>query len=364
MSVKNLADRLQRALNLRSVVAVSTTTDAARLGRWLMIFCAVVIAATGWYVDINKTDRFTYWNVVAVGAMLLLAGPTGRLPSHRMHRRGVLLYPLAGFTLLAAVGVMAPAAGPAYLSMFTLWFLYIGVTQRAGTSWLVAPCGALAWIVISWPIDEQRVVRLCLTLLVWGVLGDVLAMRAKQVDQRTHDLSHQADTDALTGLANRRALQRELDGIGPGDVVVVLDIDHFKQVNDTRGHSGGDRVLVDLAAVLTAVVRSGDVVARFGGEEFVLLLRRPVRTSASGLTPLLTTPHGAAPVMARLRTSWQLLHPDITWSAGICAHVDGSSADQTLAWADAALFQAKRAGRDRVVVHRAPAPTSELHAVV
>jgi diguanylate cyclase len=359
MSVKNLADRLQRALNLRSVVAVSTTTDAARLGRWLMIFCAVVIAATGWYVDINKTDRFTYWNVVAVGAMLLLAGPTGRLPWHRMHRRGVLLYPLAGFTLLAAVGVMAPAAGPAYLSMFTLWFLYIGVTQRAGTSWLVAPCGALAWIVISWPIDEQRVVRLCLTLLVWGVLGDVLAMRAKQVDQRTHDLSHQADTDALTGLANRRALQRELDGIGPGDVVVVLDIDHFKQVNDTRGHSGGDRVLVDLAAVLTAVVRSGDVVARFGGEEFVLLLRRPVRTSASGLTPLLTTPHGAAPVMARLRTSWSRLYPDITWSAGVCTHTAGTFPSQTLSRADDALYEAKRTGRDRVVLHDADLPTSD-----
>jgi diguanylate cyclase len=359
MSVKNLADRLQRALNLRSVIAVSTTTDAARLGRWLMVFCAVVIAATGWYVDINQTDRFAHWNVVTVVAMLLVAGLTVRLPWHRMHRRTVLLYPLAGLTLLAAVGVMAPAAGPGYLSMFTLWFLYIGVTQKSGTAWLVAPFAALAWIVISWPIDEQRVVRLCLALIIWGVLGDVLAVRAQQVDQRAHDLSQQADTDALTGLANRRALQRELDAIGPGDVVVVIDIDHFKQVNDTRGHSGGDRVLVDLAAVLTAVVRSGDVVARFGGEEFVLLLRRPARTSAGGLTPCVTTPHGAAPVMERLRTSWSRLYPDITWSAGVCTHAAGTSPSQTLSHADEALYEAKRTGRDRVVLHEPAVPTSE-----
>jgi diguanylate cyclase len=359
MSVKNLADHLQRALNPRSVVAVSTTCDAARLGRWLVIFCAVVVAATGWYVDINKTDRFAHWNVVVVGAMLLLAGATRRLPWHRMHRRWVLLYPLAAFTLLAAVGVMAPAAGPGYLSMFTLWFLYIGVTQNAGTSWLVAPFGALAWIVISWPIDEQRVVRLCLALLVWGVLGDVLAMRARQVDERTHDLSQQADTDALTGLANRRALQRELDSMTVGDVVVVLDIDHFKRVNDTRGHDGGDRVLVDLAGALTSVVRVGDVVARFGGEEFVLLLRHPVRTSASGQSGLVAQVHGAAPVMERLRASWSALYPDITWSAGVCSHLVGSSPSHTLSLADAALYEAKRTGRDRVVLHERCVPASE-----
>jgi diguanylate cyclase len=358
-SVKKLADRTRAAASLRSVVGISTTRDAARLGRWLLLFCALVIATTGWYVDIDATDRFGHWRPLVAGSLLALAGLAGRLPWNRMHRRTTLAFPLAGLGLLAVVGLLAPAAGPAYLSMFTLWFLYIGVTQKSGTAWLVVPFAALAWIAISWPIDEQRVVRLGLAALVWVLLAEVVAVRAQQAAQRTQDLSQQADTDALTGVANRRALQRELDAISPGDVVVVIDIDHFKQVNDTRGHSGGDRVLVDLAAVLTAVVRSGDVVARFGGEEFVLLLRRPVRTSASGLTPLLTTPHGAAPVMARLRTSWSRLYPDITWSAGVCTHTAGTFPSQTLSRADDALYEAKRTGRDRVVLHDADLPTSD-----
>jgi diguanylate cyclase (GGDEF)-like protein len=195
-------------------------------------------------------------------------------------------------------------------------------------------------------------------VLVWVLLADVLAVRAQQVDQRTQDLSHQAGTDALTGLANRRTLQRELDATAAGDLVVVLDIDHFKRVNDTLGHDAGDRVLVDLARVLTSVVRAGDVVARLGGEEFVLLLRRPVRTPVGGPTTFVPVPHGAGPVIERLRATWSQLYPEITWSAGVCAHLARVHPAQTLALADDALYEAKRAGRNRVV-HATPPPASE-----
>jgi diguanylate cyclase len=335
-------------------VEVSTTQDAARLGRWLLLFNAAIVAASGWYVDDDTTDRYGHWAPLVVTALLLLAGVTWWLPWSRMPRRAVLFFPLTGIAQLGVVGYLAPAAGPAYLSVVTLWFLYIGVTQKAGTAWLVAPVGAVAWIVISWPLDHQRAVRLVLAMLVWVLLGDVLAVRARQVDQRTRDLSHQAGTDALTGLANRRTLQRELDVMAPGDVLVVIDIDHFKRVNDTLGHDAGDRVLVDLAAVLASVVRAGDLVARLGGEEFVLLLRRPVRTSAA----LMHVPHGAGPVIERLRTTWRQLHPAITWSAGVCTHLGTVRPAQTLSFADEALYAAKRAGRDRVVFHNPAASTS------
>lgn len=360
MSVKKLAARARRNAHLRAVVEISTTRDAARLGRWLMLFCAVVVAATGWYVDNGHVDRFVLWPVVVVGLMLLLVVGTGQLPWHRLPRRAALLYPVSALALLALVGYLAPAAGPAYVSMFTLWFLFIGVTQRAGTGWLVAPFGAVAWVVISWPIDEQRIVRLALAMIVWVLLADVLAVRARRAHEHTAHLTQQADTDALTGLANRRALERDLDAMADGDVLVVLDIDHFKRINDTRGHDGGDRVLVDLAATLTSVVRGGDVVARLGGEEFVLLLRCPVRTSAGPAAASLAAPHGATAALSRLRDSWALLHPDVTWSAGVCAHAAGTAPTVTLARADSALYEAKRAGRDRLVVHSAAVPTSEM----
>lgn len=359
-SVKKLAARARRYLDLGSVVEITTTRDAARLGQWLMGFCALVVASTGWYVDNRQPDRFTQWLPVTVGAMLLVALATGRVPWNRLPTRATLAYPVAGLSLLALIGYLAPAAGPAYVAMFTLWFMFVGVTQKAGTAWLLAPFAAAVWAAVNLPLDEQKAVRLGLALVVWVVLGDILAVRAKQVASRTEDLSQQADTDPLTGLANRRTLQRELAAMKHGDIVVVLDVDHFKQINDSRGHDGGDLVLVDLAATLTSVVRGGDLVARFGGEEFVLLLRRPNRTPASSPAAVATVPHGAGPVMARLRASWELLHPDITWSGGVCAHQGGQLPAQTLSFADEALFRAKRAGRDRVVTHPTPVPTSAL----
>lgn len=359
MSVKKLAARARRSLHLGSVVEITTTRDAARLGQWLVGFCALVVASTGWYVDNRQPDRFALWVPVIVGAMLLAALGTGRVPWNRLPTRATLFYPVTALSLLALIGYLAPAAGPAYVAMFTLWFMFVGVTQKAGTAWLLAPFAAAVWAVINLPLDEQKAVRLGLAMVVWVVLGDTLAVRAKQVAARTEDLSQQADTDPLTGLANRRTLQRELAAIKSGDIVVVLDVDHFKQINDTRGHDGGDLVLVDLAATLTSVVRGGDLVARFGGEEFVLLLRRPNRTSVSSPAAVATVPHGAGPVMSRLRASWQLLHPDISWSAGVCAHQAGQLPAQTLSFADEALFRAKRTGRDRVITHPAPVRASE-----
>lgn len=362
-----VASRVRGMTRLASVVEIVTTQDAARLGRWLMIFCAGAVACTGWYVDDRDPYQFGHWVPLVAGAMLALAVASARMPWDRLPRRTALLYPLSALTALAAVGVLAPTAGPAYVPMFTLWFMFIGVTQKARTGWLVAPLAALAWLVINAPIGPQRVVRLGLTLIVWVLLADMLAVRAQQVAERTEDLCQQASTDPLTGLANRRTLERELGAMTAGDLVVVLDIDRFKRVNDTLGHDGGDRVLVDLAVTLTSVVRSGDLVARFGGEEFVLLLRRPHRTApfpphrtATGApAAVATVPHGAGPVMERLRDSWRLLHPDITWSAGVCALGTGMSPAQALSLADRALFAAKRAGRDRVVTHRAGLPTSE-----
>ena len=82
----------------------------------------------------------------------------------------------------------------------------------------------------------------------------------------------QADRDWLTGLHNRRFLARELDRAEPAFSLAVFDLDHFKRVNDEHGHDAGDKVLVRVASLLMSAVRHSDVVARTGGEEFVVLM--------------------------------------------------------------------------------------------
>jgi len=114
----------------------------------------------------------------------------------------------------------------------------------------------------------------------------------------------------------------------------MIDLDHFKTVNDTEGHSAGDEVLQALAEHLGRGVRDADLVARYGGEEFLVVL------------------HGAGPegliTAERLRATWRDTNPRTTFSAGVAVHHAGQPGAVTLAQADAALYAAKRTGRNRV----------------
>lgn len=329
---------IQRRLS--SVVAVRGTADGARLGQWLMVFQGVVLAGTGWAVE--RSDDVPL-RAAAVGAvMVLLALAASRLPWRRWPSGALHAYPLAAFALLAVLAVVAPAAAAAYASFFTLWFMFVGVAGRLRSGLLLLAPAMLTWAFLQPSIGSVQVVRLLLAAVVWVTLANVLAIRASTHRKQTADLAAQAETDPLTQLPNRRALDAALARLAPGDVVVVVDLDHFKSVNDRGGHAYGDTVLVDFAQTLASVVRGSDVVARLGGEEFVLLLPQSRGRSAE---PVL----GAASVVARLRGRWAQLHPDITWSAGASCHEDGADPRMTLREADRALYRAKAAGRDRVM---------------
>lgn len=164
-----------------------------------------------------------------------------------------------------------------------------------------------------------------------------------QLRETAQALLQEARHDPLTGLDNRRSwsekLAREAQRAaryGGDPAVIMLDIDHFKDVNDLLGHRAGDAVLVDLTAALRASLRSSDTLARLGGDEFAVLL------PDSGLPD-------AAAVAQKLRESVALASLGVTVSLGVAA---GASRDlQTLVQAaDAALYDAKAAGRNRVVV--------------
>jgi diguanylate cyclase (GGDEF)-like protein len=175
-----------------------------------------------------------------------------------------------------------------------------------------------------------------------------------RLDERFQkEMLRAAVQDPLTGLYNRRRLMEQLElevryslRHGVALTVIMLDIDHFKQVNDTRGHAVGDAVLRRLGSLLQSITRGEDMAARYGGEEFVLICR--------GLDSLV-----GAKVAERLRVyveQAQLVpeHPDlrITVSAGVAALPNPriQSTDQLITAVDQALYAAKESGRNQVVV--------------
>ena len=157
---------------------------------------------------------------------------------------------------------------------------------------------------------------------------------------------HAAQTDALTGISNRAWMQQQLDRLmaRPGALTLVaLDLDHFKQINDSLGHPAGDAVLRDFARHLQADTRRADSYGRVGGEEFMLLLPDCPMAQAQPIVDRL---------LGRARTSIPLPEAPrqrYTVSAGLAMRQPGETAQQLVARADAALYQAKREGRDRLV---------------
>jgi two-component system cell cycle response regulator len=152
-----------------------------------------------------------------------------------------------------------------------------------------------------------------------------------------------AITDPLTGLRTRRYLLEALEQrTGPGSGLLLLDLDHFKQVNDTYGHPAGDAVLREVARRLRQSVRHGDVVARYGGEEFAVLLPRAKAGEIAALAERIRRRLAAMPVAAG--EQWLI----VTASIGAAALHPGQSLDDLVAEADRALYRAKNAGRNRV----------------
>jgi diguanylate cyclase (GGDEF)-like protein len=164
-----------------------------------------------------------------------------------------------------------------------------------------------------------------------------------------------AITDGLTGLRSRRffdeLLQTEVarhDRHEAGTSLLLVDIDHFKRINDGYGHLGGDQVLTEVARRMAAVVRRGDLVARYGGEEFAILLPRTGPDKLAQLGERVRRTVAAAPV--RIDGN----QVAVTVSVGGAELAPGQDPDDLLRAADAALYAAKDAGRDRLVVGSRP----------
>jgi diguanylate cyclase len=171
-----------------------------------------------------------------------------------------------------------------------------------------------------------------------------------KLQQELNTVSAQARHDALTGALNRKGLDeamvREIATVERKKTplcVALLDIDNFKKLNDSKGHSTGDAALAHLATVTRECLRPQDSVARYGGEEFVILL--PDTTLENGITAM-TRLQRALTRQFFLADGEQIL---ITFSAGVAQRADGESGDDAVKRADQAMYLAKRAGKNRVV---------------
>ncbi len=279
--------------------------------------------------------------------------------------------------------VTAWGAGAAWAAAFasdTCWGL-----RRARANWSTAgqpdrlcrhltpaEAGAPATLCVPLVGQGEAVGLLCLQLPATEVaapgpqqrlaqtVADSLALALANLQLRD-TLRQQSIRDPLTGLFNRRymeeSFERELrratrraDTVG----VIMLDIDHFKHVNDSAGHAAGDRLLRAVADCLSLHTRASDVVCRYGGEEFVLILPEASLESTRQRAEHLRTE------LSRLRPDYhgQRLGP-VTASAGVAAFpTHGPTVESLLSAADQALYEAKHQGRDRVISAPLPGPAA------
>lgn len=163
-------------------------------------------------------------------------------------------------------------------------------------------------------------------------------------------ISDLAIRDALTGVYNRRHIVSEINRAeeDAGDFTIcLLDLDHFKQINDTYGHAAGDLALQKVAETIQSEIRHDDCFGRYGGEEFLLLLRNTGLTSSKQFLERIRQ-RIAALELSELRQPAR-----VTVSGGIAQYRPGESSAQTISRADEALYAAKAAGRNRIIVETA-----------
>lgn len=193
-------------------------------------------------------------------------------------------------------------------------------------------------------IDSQEILIIYATLTLLSLFGYTFTTVTQK--QRLQ-LSQLAERDALTGALNRRALDENMMiAINQTDrmpnwasSMIILDLDHFKEINDTYGHSTGDQILIRIAELIRSNIRISDRLFRYGGEEFVILV---------GNAKLADAEHLAESIRQRVEKSNLFEKRGVTISLGVAELLPNQTAGEWLSCADDALYRAKGSGRNRV----------------
>jgi len=202
----------------------------------------------------------------------------------------------------------------------------------------------LTLFVAHW-VDRELSARVFATMLLSIMMINIVLNVMGELQEA---LMRQALTDPLTGAFNRRRMEQTLEQMveqgrrhAPNNVMLMIDIDHFKAINDRLGHEAGDRVLLQMVAVIDGRKRKVDLLFRIGGEEFMILLLETNVTDAVAL---------ADDLRLRVEQAPLLQDQKVTVSVGICAQRAGQSAEDWIKCADTALYRAKRNGRNRIEI--------------
>ncbi|HST55290.1 MAG TPA: GGDEF domain-containing protein [Solirubrobacteraceae bacterium] len=273
--------------------------------------------------------------VLAVGLWLLGA----RLPPAAMQ---ALM--MSGTVMVSVIVATAKTSGGVMLTAFAYPWIAIYIAHfysRRAIFWnvLLISAGFRIGVAID-GLPNMDIGWLVVTGTVWST--------SLVLSNLSNNLRYQADTDPLTGLLNRNgfltAAYREKavsERSGHPLTLAVLDLDGFKQVNDLRGHAAGDSMLADLGRLWKQRLRAGDIIARHGGDEFVLLLPS-------------TAPAAAAAVLNRLHVG----EIPVTWSIGISEWLPRESLDACMARADRSLYSLKESLRaEERPANTAPRPS-------
>jgi diguanylate cyclase (GGDEF)-like protein len=219
---------------------------------------------------------------------------------------------------------------------------------------LMGPLGVQAVVAVTDKTNGEPFDDRDLALLMALGAPASLALGREELRERTRDLAHQATIDGLTGLFNRRYFEtrleqeiqrqrRQFDELS----LLMVDLDNFKDLNDTQGHLVGDRVLREVADILRRAVRIFDVCARYGGEEFVILM-----PGANAPTALRIAERIRRQVEQHFASGLRSGSPvSPTVSVGVSSAQPSTTRETLIAQADSALFQAKGAGKNVVCVY-------------
>ncbi|MFO7550859.1 MAG: diguanylate cyclase [Haliea sp.] len=261
--------------------------------------------------------------------------------------------------------VSEPQARMAFLLMGTSSLLFgmfglgrRGMLQVGGfilAGYLVLLLALYLWAPerINLLVEAVVVFAYACVLAINAYLGSFVSSMRHKLKIQNRELAELATLDPLTRLPNRRSLMAQLikesarsERRRPGQdalCVSMLDVDNFKQVNDTWGHEAGDRILCRIGDAMRGMMREGDFVGRFGGEEFVIILPETSLEAARALATRIRD------TIAAMRFSELPAGEQVTVSQGIAAHRSGERIEDTLKRADDALYRAKDGGRNLVV---------------